>query len=43
MYESVKGFQFNLMWSGESQMLAKLLCRAYVRRSMILTNTNHMD
>lgn len=30
MYESVKGFHFNLMWSGEFQLLAKPLSTSYV-------------
>ncbi len=36
MYESVKGFQFNLMRSGESQLLAKPSCTAYVRHSVVI-------
>ncbi len=36
MYESVRDHQFNLMWSGESQLLAKPSCTAYVRRSVVI-------
>ncbi len=36
MYESVRDHQFNLMWSGESQLLAKPSCTAFVRHSVVI-------